>query len=258
MLASGGLGIDTTIVRSGTKKYQIEEPGGSHDCWRCPAAAPRLVGDAGTSGDPLLDELRELAVDSPSRARVAGWEYLRELSRKDDRAAISALFARGLPPGEIDGKLEGLIVGRLFGVPETVLANPLISINPTWMGKTFDIASGTGFNRLIPLARYAMRVVAPAYNGLRRVGDAMEGFPFDYAPGTGLIEPRIPVIALDYGVPKYRNPSLRTFPIKRTRDEFVELLPGLYLGRALLTMRGGEIRTIAHFALREPVAGLQA
>jgi hypothetical protein len=31
----------------------------------------------------------------------------------------------------------------------------------------------------------------------------------------------------------------------------VELLPGLYLGRALLTMRSGEIRLIAYFALRE-------
>ncbi|TDC81046.1 hypothetical protein [Actinomadura sp. 7K507] len=225
---------------------------------RAPTAAPRPAGDTAGSGDSLLDELRELAVHAPSRARVAGWEYLRELSRKDDRAAISALFSRGKAPGEIDGKLEGLIVGRLFGVPETVLANPLIAINPTWMGKTFDAASGKGFNRLIPLARYAMRVVAPAYGGLRRVGDAMEGFDFDYAPGTGLVEPRIPVVALDYGVAQYRNPSLRTFPIKRTRDEFVELVPGLYLGRALLTMRGGQVRTIAHFALREPVAGLQA
>ncbi|MEV5824621.1 hypothetical protein AB0L25_03500 [Spirillospora sp. NPDC052242] len=225
---------------------------------RVPAAVPRPGGAAVASGDPLLDELRGLAADSPSRARVAGWDYLRELSRKDDRAAISALFSRGLPPGEIDGKLEGLIVGRLFGVPEAALANPLIAINPTWTGKTFDAASGKGFNRLVPLARYAMRVVAPAYGGLRRVGDAMEGFDFTYAPGTGLIEPRIPVVALDYGVPEYRNPGVRTFPIKRTRDEIVELLPGLYLGRALLTMRGGEIRTIAHFALREPVAGLRA
>ncbi|GGU90625.1 hypothetical protein GCM10010182_01560 [Actinomadura cremea] len=225
---------------------------------RAPAGESGPVGEDVTSGDPLLDELRALAARSPSRARVAGWEYLRELSRKDDRAAISALFARGLPPGRIDGKLEGLIVGRLFGVPEAALANPLIAINPTWMGKTFDAASGKGFNRLVPLARYAMRAVAPAYGGLRRVGDAMEGFDFDYAPGTGLIEPRIPVMALDYGVPEYRNPSVRTFPIRRTRDEFVELLPGLYLGRALLAMRGGGIRTIAHFALREPVAGLQA
>ena len=36
-----------------------------------------------------------------------------------------------------------------------------------------------------------------------------------------------------------------------TRDEVVELIPGLYLGRALLTMPDGEVRLIAYFALRE-------
>ncbi|MES9537338.1 MULTISPECIES: hypothetical protein [unclassified Actinomadura] len=225
---------------------------------RAAAAVPRPAGEAAGSGDPLLDELRALAAVSPCRARVAGWEYLRELGRKNDRAAISALFARGLPPGELDGRLEGLIVGRLFGIPEAALANPLLAIDPTWLGKTFDAAAGTGFNRLIPLARYAMRVIAPRYGGLRRAGNAMEGFDFDHRLDTGLIEPHIPVRALDYGVSAYRNPSVRTFPIKRTRDEIVELLPGLYLGRALLTMHSGEIRTVAHFALREPVAGLRA
>lgn len=218
----------------------------------------KLVDAPLPAADPLLTELRALAERSPARARAAGWDYLRELGRKDDRAKITALFGQGLPPGELDGKLEGLIVGRLFGIPEAVPANVFIAINPTWLGKTFDAAAGTGFNRLIPLARYAMRVVAPAYGGLRRVEGAMEGFDFDHALDTGLIEPHIPVRALDYSVAAYRNPSVRTFPIKRTRDEIVELLPGLYLGRALLTMRSGQIRTIAHFALREPVTGLRA
>ncbi|MFD0899734.1 hypothetical protein [Actinomadura sediminis] len=74
---------------------------------RVPAAVPRPGGAAVASGDPLLDELRGLAADSPSRARVAGWEYLRELSRKDDRAAISALFARGLPRERSTGGWKG-------------------------------------------------------------------------------------------------------------------------------------------------------
>lgn len=54
-------------------------------------------------------------------------------------------------------------------------------------------------------------------------------------------------------MPEYRNPSVRTFPIARTRDEVVEVIPGVYLGRALLRMRDGEIRLIAYFALREPI-----
>ena len=199
---------------------------------------------------PILDELRNLAASAPGRARIEGWRYLRELSDADRRQQIGALFAAGMQPEHLDGAYEGLIVGKLFNVPEAALANPLLAINPTWRGKTFDAESGTGFNRLIPLARYAMRVIAPLYRGLRRVGPEMVGFDFRYSADVGLVAPSIPVVALDYGVEEYRNPSVRTFPIKRTRDEIVELLPGLYLGRALLTMHSGEIRTIAHFALR--------
>jgi hypothetical protein len=198
----------------------------------------------------VIDELRDLATGAPRRARIEGWRYLRELGDGDRRAEIGALFASGTQPDGLNGVYEGLIVGKLFNVPEAALANPLLAINPTWRGKTFDAASGTGFNRLIPLARYAMRVIAPLYGGLRRVGPEMVGFEFRYRADVGRVAPTIPLIALDYGVEEYRNPSVRTFPIKRTRDEIVELLPGLYLGRALLTMHSGEIRTIAHFALR--------
>lgn len=199
----------------------------------------------------LLDELRDLALTSPVLARAQGWEYLRDLGAANNQQQLEALFARGLAPEGPDGVLEGLIVGPLFGIPEAYLANPLLKIDPTWRGKTFDAATGTGFNRLAPIARLAMPFIAPGYRGLRTLNGEMVGFHFNHAIDTGLVEPRIPVRALNYGVPEYRNPSVRTFPIKRTRDEIVELLPGLYLGRALLRMPGGEIRKIAWFALRE-------
>jgi hypothetical protein len=77
------------------------------------------------------------------------------------------------------------------------------------------------------------------------------GFPFNHRLTTAAIAPFITVRALNYSPARYRNPSLRTFPIKRTRDEIVELVPGLYLGRALLRMDDGEMRLIAYFALRE-------
>jgi hypothetical protein len=198
-----------------------------------------------------LTDLRELARVAPVLARRQGWGYLRELGRLGRRDQLAALFARGDAPETIDGALEGLIVGKLFGIPEAHLANPLLKIEPTWRGKTFDLAAGTGFNRLAPIARLAMPIIAPGYRGLRKVGREIGGFHFDHRLDTGAVEPFITVRALDYGVETYRNPSVRTFPIKRTRDEIVELLPGLYLGRALLTMPSGEVRLIAYFALRE-------
>lgn len=207
----------------------------------------------GSAVQTMLAELRELATTNPTRARDAAWQYIRELGSNDDRAALIELFSHGTAPAGPDGKMEGQIVGKLFGIPEAYLANPLMRINPVWSGKTLDLAAGTGFNRLGLISRLAMPIIAFGYRGMRRVNDEMEGFDFNHSIDKGLIEPRIAVRALDYGVPAYKNPSVRTFPIKRTRDEIVEITPGVYLGRALLTMPSGEVRLIAHFALREPI-----
>ncbi|EME15390.1 hypothetical protein [Rhodococcus triatomae] len=203
----------------------------------------------------VLRELRALADHSPGRARRETWSYLRELGGRDDRAALSSLFGAGTEPVGLDGRLEGLIVGTLFGIPEAVLANQLMKIDPTWRGKSFDQASGTGLNRLSPIARIAMPVVTAGYLGLRKKDGEMEGFHFDFATDTGLIEPKVTVCALDYGVPRYRNPGVRTFPIRHTRDEIVQLTPGVYLGRALLLKGRPAPRLIAYFALRHPVGG---
>lgn len=211
----------------------------AHDANRTPDA---------TKGS-VLNDLRELSLTSPVLASRQGWDYLEDLGKTGRRDQLAALFERGQAPEGPHGALEGLIVGNLFGIPEAYLANPLLKIEPTWRGKTFD--TNTGFNRLAPIAKYAMRVIAPLYRGLRRAGSEMVGFEFTHRIDTAAIPPYIKVRALDYSPDEYRNPSVRTFPIKRTRDEIVELLPGLYLGRALLNMHSGEVRPIAYFALRE-------
>ncbi|WP_230091010.1 hypothetical protein [Rhodococcus sp. AQ5-07] len=201
----------------------------------------------------MVVELRELSEMRPTVARATAWRYIKELGDRNDLAALAELFGEGTAPEGPDGKLEGLIVGKLFGIPEAHLANPLMRINPTWHGKTFDLHAGTGFNRLSTIAQLVMPFVAAGYRGLRRRKGEVEGFDFNHAIEEGRIEPRVMVRALDYAVPQYKNPSVRTFPIKRTRDEIVELVPGVYFGRTLLTMRTGEVRLIAHFALRQPI-----
>lgn len=211
--------------------------------------AARSSDDAPASS--VLDDLRRMAVATPALARRLGWDYLRELGDAGRRSQLAELFAAGAAPEGPNGAMEGLIIGKLFGIPEAALANPLMKIDPTWRGKTFDPETGTGFNRLSPLARFSLRAVAPLYTGLRRTGAEVEGFHFRHRIDTAAAAPFNKVRALDYSVPHFRNPSVRTFPIKRTRDEVVELLPGLYLGRALLTLHSGEVRLIAYFGLRE-------
>lgn len=207
--------------------------------------------DRERAGISVLADLREQAIAAPALGRRHGWEYLRELGVQGRRNQLHLLFSQGDAPQQLDGALEGLIVGKLFGIPEAHLANPLLKIEPTWRGKSFDAKTGKGFNRLALISRVAMPVIAPGYRGLRRAGSEMVGFDFNFNVETAAAAPFVKVCALDYGVEEYRNPSVRTFPIKRTRDEIVELLPGLYLGRALLTMPSGEVRLIAYFALRE-------
>ncbi|MGV9802788.1 hypothetical protein ACWDTP_32525 [Mycobacterium sp. NPDC003449] len=216
-----------------------------------PRVRPIAEAPAVAAGPSALSDLRELARVAPVLAQRQGWDYLRELGERRRHDQLAALFGRGDAPETIDGALEGLIVGELFGIPEARLANPLLKIEPTWRGKSFDLAAGTGFNRLAPIARLAMPIIAPGYRGLRRVGAEVNGFHFDHRLDTAAAAPFVTVRALDYSVAAYRNPSVRTFPIKRTRDEIVELTPGLYLGRALLTMPDGDVRLIAYFALRE-------
>lgn len=219
----------------------------------------RGVAEPGTADEHLpnatvmLSELQTLAEHSPARARTETWSYLRSLGNRNDRTALSQLFGAGVEPRNLDGKLEGQIVGRLFGIPEAKLANQLMKIDPTWRGKSFDLAAGTGLNRLSPIALLAMPVVTFGYLGLRMVDGESAGFHFNHSIDRGLIEPRVTVHALDYGVPQYKNPGIRTFPIRKTRDEIVELTPGVYLGRALLFKGADEIRLIAYFALRHPV-----
>lgn len=130
---------------------------------------------------------------------------------------MALLFGEGDEPEGLDGELEGQIVGKLFGIPEAALANPLMKIDPTWRGKSFDSRAGTGLNRLSPIAAVVMPIITAGYLGLRHVDGEMEGFHFEHAPDIGLIEPRVRVRALDYGVPD------------------------------------GDVRLIAYFALRRPV-----
>lgn len=213
---------------------------------------PRPARRTAGPGD-LLADLRALAATAPSLARMHTWALLERLSKQDRREEIGTLWACGAPPERMDGAMQGLIMGSMWGTPEVELGSLLIKVHPTWMGKTFDHDSGTGFNRLSAFARPILSVIGAGYRDFRRNGREIEGFRFDHSLQAAAIAPYIPVRALDYGVPKYGNPSVRTFPIARTRDEIVELVPGVYLGRALLSLPSSDVRTIAHFALREPI-----
>lgn len=217
-------------------------------------ARAHLGTEPAPSAPAMLEELRALAATAPALARKNAWELLERLSADDRRTEISALWTHGHPPERIDGALEGLIMGSMWGTPETKLGTLLTGIHPTWVGKTFDHEHGTGYNRLAWFSRPAFLIIAAGYRAFNRTGKEIEGFCFHHSLEPAAIAPHITVRALDYGAPEHGNPSVRTFPIARTRDEIVELVPGVFLGRALLTQPSGEVLTIAHFALRDQLS----
>ncbi|MFA9272733.1 MAG: hypothetical protein ACEQSX_18685 [Baekduiaceae bacterium] len=116
-----------------------------------------------------------------------------------------------------------------------------------WTGKSFDAASGTGFNRLTRTSRFPMFLAMPRYRFEVRNGELI-GFRFDHRIEPSPLTPQLQVRAVTYDNPAYGNPLV----LPRTRDELVELVPGCMLGRALLRPEGGAWGIVAYFALRFP------
>ncbi|WP_194824966.1 hypothetical protein [Nocardia sp. XZ_19_231] len=200
----------------------------------------------------LLAELRELAGSAPARAAAACWDYLRQTGSADDRELLAALFTQGTPP-KLDGDYRGLILGKLFGIPEATLLNPVVAVEPGWVGKGFDAATGTGYNRLNRLAYAALRLAVPRYHGWQRSPEGVyHGFRFRYRIEPAVLPPFHQVAAVSYTDPALGTPASRVVPMDRIRDELVELVPGVLLGRASMSSRTGEIRAIGYFALRSP------
>lgn len=199
----------------------------------------------------LLAELRALAETAPARAAAECWEYLRRAGAADDRELLGALFGQGAPP-RLDGDYEGLVLGTLFGLPEVTLLNPVVAVDPGWIGKSFDAATGTGHNRLNRLAYTALRLVLPRYRGWQRGPHSYNGFRFEYRIRRAALPPFIDVAAVTYTAPALGNPGSRIAPIERVRDELVELLPGVHLGRALMSRGSEQIALVGYFALRAP------
>ncbi|NEW51838.1 hypothetical protein GV792_17505 [Nocardia cyriacigeorgica] len=204
-----------------------------------------------TTATPLLAELRELADTAPARAAHACWSYLRTASDENDRDLLSALFSRGAVPN-LDGDYDGIVAGKLFGLSIAALANPVLAVEPGWVGKSFNAETGIGHNRMNRNAYLALRALLPRYRAWQRSGAVFNGVRFEHRTELAAIAPFNQVVAVTYTAPELGNPIGPLFPMDRVRDEIVELVPGVCLGRALLTLRSGEPRVIGYFAMRTP------
>ncbi len=119
-----------------------------------------------------------------------------------------------------------------------------------WMGKSFDSAAGSGYNRLAPSARWPAKLIWPLYQTTADE-NARAAFDFETAIEPGKADPDVQVLKIDYG-PVESNPRLL---IRQIRDELVQIVPNTYLGKILWRSGDGEKATyscIGYFALRQP------
>jgi hypothetical protein len=193
------------------------------------------------------------ATPAPASAALEMWSRFLEAGRRiqTDRdaalAELAELFRSGTPPRNLDGPMEGALVGFTFHPAFDRFAAALTSRWLPWAGKRFDAAGARGDNLLQRSARWPSKLLWPRY-GLRAAGDRLAGFDFETRIEPGALDPDRDVLVIDYARVD-SNPSLA---IKRIRDELVEVAPGTHLGKMLWRHGGGERHSLlAYFALRE-------
>lgn len=215
------------------------------------SATTTPTGTGATADAVRLADLRQLAETQPQAARAEAWAWLTSMDSRRESARLDALFRLGTPPASPDGDCEGEVLGlsgsRFMDVVDAAVRLGKLLGGIGWTGKSFDAATGTGFNRLTRTSRIPMFLAMPRY-GFEVRGGELIGFRFDHRIEPSPLTPEVEVRAITYDNPAYGNPLV----LPRTRDELVELVPGCMLGRALLRPEDGPWGIVAYFALRHP------
>lgn len=208
---------------------------------------------APVSDQAYIKKLRTMAAKQPERAKALAWDLFKELQKPDQQYRLAGIFAEGTAPESPNGDCEGINM-NLYGAPWLRGMDMLIKVGQLlggigWAGKTFNAEKGTGYNRLTPGAKIAAIIAMPHYK-LRKINGELIGFDFYHSINNSPVAPNIPVRAITYDAPEFNNPLV----LPRTRDEIVEIVPNVYLGRVLLRDQFGW-KLSGYFGLRYPVGG---
>lgn len=199
-----------------------------------------------------LLRLQALAAKHPGQAKQMAWDWLRELQKPSEHHRLSWLFGQGTAPEAPAGDCEGIVM-NLYGAPWLTAMDRLVRLGQRlggigWTGKTFK-QDGTGYNRLTPGTRIAAMLVMPRYP-FTTINGELTGFHFFHAIEPSPLPPHAQVRAIKYDAPIHANPLV----LPRTRDELVEIVPNIYLGRALIR-NAHDWRVVGYFGLRFPLGG---
>jgi hypothetical protein len=176
--------------------------------------------------------------------------YLRALADlpHDRGAALSELetcFREADTPGPIEGPTRGRVLTTTLGYGLDAVTSGLGHLWMPWKGKTFDPEAKEGRNIFTSGFRPVQRVLWPGYDIDDPLGyGRYSTFPFTTWEGPSTFTPGgADVLKIDYEHPQ--SPWL----IRDILDELVRIEENVYLGQALLRIRG-RLHRVAWFELR--------
>jgi hypothetical protein len=200
-----------------------------------------------------VEALQVLAETDPDLARRQTWNQISLAGMRAGRRraeahdSLNRIFRLGtLPEPMLDGRFEGVaITPTTFATADPAL-RALASLWMPWLGKRFDAETQTGDNMMLPSARLPSKLFWPSYR-FRSLGDGgYAAFRFRTYSGAGALDHERWVLKIDYDWDE--NPSLL---IRDILDELVQVVPDVYLGKALL--RSGPMspnwRLVGYFVL---------
>ena len=166
----------------------------------------------------------------------------------DRRAALAdleACFRDAQTPVRIEGTTRGRIVTTTVGWGVDAVAGGLARLWMPWRGKSFDPEVKEGRNLFSSSFRPVLRLLWPSYELERSEGSRrLSAFPFTTWEGTSVFTSGgSDVLKIDYEHPQ--SPWL----VRDVLDELVQIDDGLFLGQALLRIRG-RLHRVAWFELR--------
>jgi hypothetical protein len=199
-----------------------------------------------------LQWLRDSVKTQPEGAADATWAWIDELSQRAGSDAASAdtelneLFRLGTPPTDLHGATEGMLVMTTTNPAFDAVVRAITSLWMPWQGKRFDSETAKGDNRLTRSTGLVGKLLWPLYSMTDHT-DGKLAFDFKTYVEPGKDDPDIDVMVIDYADIE-KNPKLI---IRSVRDELVELVPTVYLGKILFKTDSG-YNKIGYFALRIP------
>jgi hypothetical protein len=176
--------------------------------------------------------------------------YLRALAdlpheRPAALAELEACFLSGETPGSLEGLMPGRVLTTTLGYGLDPVVVGLARLWMPWKGKMFDPEAKEGRNAFTSGFRAVQNVLWPGYDLDRPLGDRrFTSFPFTTWDGPSAFTPGgADVRKIDYERPQ--SPWL----IRDILDELIQIDDDLFLGQALLRVRGRPHR-VAWFELR--------